>query len=37
MENVLCSKTAEFFLRGINKLAEKWQEIIENKGKYTTY
>ena len=34
VENFLNSKPSEFYLRGINKLSDKWQEEIQNKGKY---
>ena len=34
VENFLSSKSAEFYLRGINKLSDKWQEVIENKVDY---
>ena len=35
VENFLSSKRNEFYLRGINKLADQWQEMIENKDRYT--
>ena len=28
MEKFLCSKRAEFYLGGINKLPDKWQEVL---------
>ena len=31
----LSSKPISFYLRGINKLLDKWQEVIQNKGNYT--
>ena len=35
VENFLSSKPAEFYLRGINKLPDKWQqEMIQNNGEY---
>ncbi len=34
MENFLRLKPAEFYLRGINKLSDKWQEVIQNNGEY---
>ena len=36
VENSLSSKPAEFYLRGINNLPDKWQEVIQNNSKYTT-
>ena len=30
VEKFLNSKRAEFYLRGINKLADKWKEVIQN-------
>ena len=36
MENFSSSKPAEFYLKGINKQPDKWQEVIQNNGKYTT-
>ena len=35
MENSLSSKLAEFYLRGTEKLPDRWQEVIKNNGKYT--
>ena len=36
MENLLRSKSAEFYLRGINKQPDEWrQELIQNKGEST--
>ena len=35
VENLLSSKAAEFYLRGINKPPDKWPELIHNNGKYT--
>ena len=35
VENFLSSKSDEFYLRGINKLLDKWQEVIQNNGEYT--
>ena len=35
MEN-LSLKPAEFYFRRINKLPDKWEEEIENNGKYTS-
>ena len=35
MENLLSSKPAEFNLRWINKLSDKWQEVIKIMAKYT--
>ena len=34
-DNFLSSKPAEFYLKGINKLHNKWQGVIKNNGKYT--
>ena len=34
-ENLLGSKPAEFYLRGINKLSDKWQGVIQNNNEYT--
>ena len=31
----LSLKVAEFYLRGINNLPDKWQDVIQNNGKYT--
>ena len=31
-KNLLNSKPADFYLRGINRLPDKWQEVIENNG-----
>ena len=33
-ENFLSSKPAEFYVRGINDLPDKWQEVIQNNGVY---
>ena len=33
--NFLNSKLAEFYLRRINKLPDKWQDVIQNNGEYT--
>ena len=27
---------ADFYLKGVNKQLDKWQEVIQNNGKYTT-
>ena len=35
VENFFSSKPTEFYLRGINKLLDKWQEAIQNNGEYT--
>ena len=35
VENFLGSKLTEFYLKGINKLLDKWQEVIQNNDKYT--
>ena len=35
VENLLSWKTIEFYLSGINKLPDEWQEVIKNDGKYT--
>ena len=35
VEKFLCSKPAEFYLRGINKLPDKGSEGIQNNGQYT--
>ena len=35
VENIFNLKPAEFYLREINKLSNKWQEVIQNNGKYT--
>ena len=35
VENLLSSKASEFYLRGRNKLTDKWQEVIQNNGEYT--
>ena len=37
MKKFLSSKPAEFYLRGINKLADKGQVLVENNGEYTIY
>ena len=29
MENFMCSKPAEFYLRGINKPSDEWQVVIQ--------
>ena len=34
VENFLSLKPAEFYLRGINKLPDKWQEAIQYNGNY---
>ena len=34
MENFFNSKPGEFYLRGINKLSDKWWEVIKNNCKY---
>ena len=34
---ILSSKSAVFYLRKIKKLPAKWQEMIENNGKYTIH
>ena len=34
VENFLDSKSAEFYLRGINKLPDEQQEAIQNNGEY---
>ena len=34
VENFFSSKAAEFYLRGTNKLPDKWQEVIQNNGEY---
>ena len=34
VENLLSSKATEFYLKGINKLPDKWQEVIKNDGEY---
>ena len=34
VENFLSLKPAEFYLRGINNLLDKWQEVIENNDEY---
>ena len=31
----VCGKPAEFYLRGINNISDKWLEVIQNNGKYT--
>ena len=36
-ENLLNSKTAEFYLRGINKLRNEWQKVILDNGEYTDW
>ena len=36
VKNLLSSKQAELYLRGISKLPDKWQEEIQNNGKYST-
>ena len=33
--NFLGLQATEFYLRGINKLPDKWKEMIQNNGKYT--
>ena len=35
VEIFLSLKSAEFYLRGINKFPNKWQEMIQNNGEYT--
>ena len=35
MNSLLNCKTIEFYLRGINKLPDIWQEIIQNNSEYT--
>ena len=35
VENFLRLKPAEFYLRRINMLLDKWQEVIQNNGEYT--
>ena len=35
IENFLNSKPVESNLRGINKLPDQWQEMIQNNGEYT--
>ena len=35
VENFLIKKPAEFYLRGINCLPDKWQEMIKNNSLYT--
>ena len=32
VENIFNSKPAKFYLRGINKLPDNWQEVIQNNG-----
>ena len=32
VENLLRVKPAEFYLKGINKLPDKWQEVIQDNG-----
>ena len=34
VENFLSSKSTEFYLRGINKLLDKWREVIQDNGEY---
>ena len=34
VENFLILKPSEFYLRGINKLLDRWQEVFQNVGKY---
>ena len=36
LENILSPKQIEFYVRGINKLPEKWQEVIQNNSEYTS-
>ena len=31
---LLCSKPAEFYVRGINKLPNNWSVVIQNDGEY---
>ena len=35
MENFLRLKPAEFYLKGINELLDKWQEVIQNNVEHT--
>ena len=35
VENFLSLKPAEFYLRKINNLPDKWQEVSQNNSKYT--
>ena len=35
VEKFLRSKPAEFYLRAINKLLDKWQDVIQNNSDYT--
>ena len=35
VEKFVSSKPYEFYLRGINKLTDKWQKVIQNINKYT--
>ena len=37
VENLLSLKPGEFYLREINKLPDKWPEVIQNNGRYTIY
>ena len=34
-KNLLSTKASEFYLKAINKLPDKWQEVIQNNVKYT--
>ena len=36
VENLLSLKPAEFNLRWINKLLDKWQKVVQNNGEYTS-
>ena len=31
----MCSKLAEFYLRGMDKLPDKWPKVIQNSGEWT--
>ena len=36
VENILSLKPSQFYLRRTNKRTDKWQEVIQNNGEYTT-